>query len=70
MHDDRWEIAGVVDMHVGEKDLFERRQVQAAASDALEGSTACINENPCLPVDRDDISGRGTMSICNRAAAT
>jgi len=43
-------------MHVRKKNLLERRKVQATSSDALEGSTACIYENPRLSVDGEDVS--------------
>jgi hypothetical protein len=69
VHDDGREIAGVVDMHVRKKNLFEAGKIVTASSDALESSTAGIDENARLPVDGHEVSRGRAMRICNRAAA-
>jgi hypothetical protein len=70
MHDDGREIACVIDMHVRDEDVFERREIEAAASDALERAPARVDEDPRRPIDGDDVPGRGATSVRNRAAAT
>jgi ElaB/YqjD/DUF883 family membrane-anchored ribosome-binding protein len=43
-------------MHVRQKNFLEGRNIQTTSSDALEGSTAYIHENPWLSVDGHEVS--------------
>jgi hypothetical protein len=42
MHDDRWQAARVVNVHVRKKNLLKRRNIESTPSDALESSATCI----------------------------
>jgi hypothetical protein len=57
-------------MQVREKNLLERRKVEAGSSEAFENATACIDENPGPLVDGHEISGGGPMWVRNWASTT
>jgi hypothetical protein len=42
MHDDRWEAARVVNVHVRKEDLLKRSDIESTPSDALESSATRI----------------------------
>jgi hypothetical protein len=42
MHDDRWQAARVVDVHVRKENLLKRRDIESTPSDALENAATCI----------------------------
>ena len=63
IHYDGRQIAGMVDVHVRQKNQFDRGKIETASPDALEDAAACIDENARPFVDRDDVSGRGSMRV-------
>jgi hypothetical protein len=56
MHDDRGQAARVVNVHVCEENLLKGGNIAFTPADALESSATCIQKNPRLSIDGQEVS--------------